>query len=89
MFVTNKVLEKFHDALLACDNILFFDKDLSKVTCFANEVGILVVDLDKINLDDADNFDEMILKLLFMSEFWLGVINLKNVNHLKKIKANN
>ena len=57
-FVTNKVLEKFHDALLACDNILFFDKDLSKVTCFANEVGILVVDLDKINLDDDKNFDE-------------------------------
>ena len=57
-FVTNKVLEKFHDAFLACDNILFFDEDLSKVTCFANEVGILFVDLDKINFDDDKMFDE-------------------------------
>ena len=57
-FVTNKVLEKFHGALLACDDILFFDEDLSKVTCFANEVGVLVIDLDKINLDDDNNFDE-------------------------------
>ena len=52
-FVTNKVLEKFHDALFACDDIL-----LSKVTCFANKGRVLVVDLDKINLDDDKNFDE-------------------------------
>ena len=26
--------------------------------CSANEVGILVVDLDEINLDDDKNFDE-------------------------------
>ena len=30
------------------------------------------------------NFMKMILKLLFMSKFWAGVINLKNANHLKK-----
>ena len=38
--------------LLANDDILFFDKGFSKVTFFANEMGILGVDLDKINLDD-------------------------------------
>ena len=41
----------------------FFDKDPSKVTFFANEMGILGVDFDKINLDDDDNFDKLILKL--------------------------
>ena len=38
--------------LLANDDILFFDKGFTKVTFFANEMGILGVDLDKINLDD-------------------------------------
>ena len=28
---------------------------------------------------------KIILKLLFMLDFWLGVINLKNANHLKNI----
>ena len=57
-FVTSKVLEKFYDALLANDDILFFSEDFSKVTCFTNEVGILGVDLDNINLDNNNNFDE-------------------------------
>ena len=56
--VTSKVLEKFHYALLANDGILFFDEDFSKATFFANEIGILCVDLDKINLDDDNNFYE-------------------------------
>ena len=33
-FVTSKMLEKFHDALLTNDNLLFYDKDFSKVTFF-------------------------------------------------------
>ena len=58
-FVTSKMLAKFHDALLTKDDILFFDEDLSKVTFFCNEMGILDVGLYKINLDDDDNsFDE-------------------------------
>ena len=52
------MLEKFHDALLANGDILFFDEDFSKVTFFANEIGILGVDLDKINLDEYNNFNE-------------------------------
>ena len=38
------MLEKFHDALFANDNILFFDGGFSKVTFFVNEMGILGVD---------------------------------------------
>ena len=40
LFVTNKILEKFYDDLLTNDDILFFDEDFSKVTFFANEMGI-------------------------------------------------
>ena len=29
---------------------------------------------------------KMILRLLFMSDFWLGVVTLKNAEHLKKDK---
>ena len=43
------MLEKFHDALFANGEIYFFDADFSKVTFFANEMGILGIDLDKIN----------------------------------------
>ena len=57
-FVTNKILEKFHDALLTNDDILFFDEDFSKDTFNANNMGILGVDLHKINLDDDNDFDE-------------------------------
>ena len=53
-----KMLKKFHDALNANDDILFFDEDFSKVSFSANQMGILDVDLDKINLDDDNNFDE-------------------------------
>ena len=48
-FVTSKMLEKLHDAL--------FD-DFSKVTSFANNMGILGIDLDKANLDDDNKFYE-------------------------------
>ena len=48
-------------------------------------MGILGEDLDKINLDDDNNFVKMILKLLFMPDFGLGLVNLKNKKDLKKI----
>ena len=54
--VTSKMFEHFHNALLANDDILFYDEDFSKVTFFANKMGILGVDFDKINLDDDNNF---------------------------------
>ena len=63
-FVTSKILEKFHDALLAND-ILFFDENLSKVTFFADEMGILGVDMMTII------FMKMILILILMKTFGL------------------
>ena len=38
--------------------MLFFDEHFSKVTFIANDMGILGVDLDKINLDDNNNFQK-------------------------------
>ena len=55
-FVTSKMLEKFDNALHANDDILFYNEDFDKVTFIANQKHILVVDLQKINLDN--NFNE-------------------------------
>ena len=84
-FAKSEMFEKFHDAILANVDKLFFDKDFSKATFFANEMVIFGVNLDKLTLMMIINFMKMILKLLFMSGFWLGVIDLNNVKHLKNI----
>ena len=54
--VVSKLLEKFHDTFFANDDMHYFDQNFSKVIFFANGMGILTVDLDKINLVDDDNF---------------------------------
>ena len=66
--------------------IYFFYEDFNKVTIFANQMVILAVDLDKIVLDDDDHdlLMKMILILLLIPYFWLGVVNLKNAEHVKK-----
>ena len=61
------MLERFHDALLTNDDMNFFNED-STVTFFANQMGILAVDLDKIILDD-DNLDEDGPDLAWYSNF--------------------
>ena len=39
-------------------DFLFFDKDFSKIKFFANQMGLLALDFNKINLDDGNDFDE-------------------------------
>ena len=56
-FVTSKLIKSLDDALIAYDDILFFDEDSNNVIFFGGDMGILSVDLDEINLDDV-NFDE-------------------------------
>ena len=58
LFVVSKMLEKFHDALNANEDILFSDEDFSKVTFFANQMVILGLDLGEINPDEDNNFDK-------------------------------
>lgn len=66
------MIKKLDDAIFATDNIIFIDEDSNNITFFSDEMGLLSVDLDKINLG-AVNF-EMISKILFTSDLWLGVI---------------
>ena len=49
-FVANKMLEKFNDALFADDDMNFINEGFNNVTFLGGEMGILSVDLDKINL---------------------------------------
>ena len=83
-FVTSKIIKKPHNALFEDDDILFFDGDSGNVTFSNDEIDIISVDLNNINLDDI-NFDENDLKLLFMSNVWLGIIDLNNAKRLKYI----
>ena len=57
-FVPSKMLEKFHDALPANDDILFFNEDFNKITIFANQMDILAVDLYETKLEEGNNFDK-------------------------------
>ena len=47
-------------------------------------MGILCVDLNSINFDDS-NYNKNEPESLFMSDFWLSIVNLSDVNHFKKI----
>ena len=56
--VTSKMLEKLDNALHANDDMLFYNEDFDKVTFIANQTNNFAVDLDKINLDNDNNFYE-------------------------------
>ena len=73
-FVTSKVIKNLHSALFADDNILFCDKDSGIVTFSSDEMSILSVDFNNNNLDDAILI-KVIIKLLFMLDLGLGVID--------------
>ena len=79
------MLERFDNALLANDDILFFIENFNKVTFIATQLYILAVNPDKI-LMKVIILMKMILILLLMSELWLGMVNLKNAKQLKKDK---
>ena len=91
-FVARKMLEKLDNVLNANDDILFYNEDFDKVTFIRDQRHILAADLDEINLGNDNSFDEDDSTLLFISDFWLGVVNLKSTKHLKndqrKINAN-
>ena len=57
-FVTIKMLEKLDNVVHANYDIFFFNGDFDKVTFMANQGNIFAADLDKINLDNDNKFDE-------------------------------
>ena len=70
--------------LYADDNLLYFKEDSDDVKFSFKEMGILCVDLNSINFDDS-NYNKNEPESLFMSDFWLSIVNLSDVNHFKKI----
>ena len=51
------MIQKLHEALFPNNDILFLDDDFGKVKFFGGEIGILSIDLDKINPDDVDFYE--------------------------------
>ena len=79
------MIKILYTALLADGGILFFDEDFGNAIFCCDEMGGLSVNVDNINLEVLIMM-KMILILLFMSDFWLGIVNLKKVKHVKKVK---
>ena len=69
-YITSKMIKKLHSTLFSDDDILFFDEESVNVTFFSDDIGILSVDLNSVNLDNA-NFDvdnpEMIIHVRLMA----------------------
>ena len=89
-FFKSKMIKKRYNALFSDDDILFFDGDSGNVTFSNDEMSILSVDLNIIiNLDEA-NFLKMILKLSFMSDFWLATTNvtMQSIQKINKQRIN-
>ena len=89
-FVTSKRVRRLKNLIMfylqtvICFSLVKILVTSGNATFCTDEMGTLNFDLNNTSLNDA-NWDEMILKLLFMPKLWLGVIDLSNTNHLKKI----
>ena len=55
-FVTSKIMKELFTALYTDESILFFDKCSGNIVFSCTEMGILIIDINNINLDN--NFDE-------------------------------
>ena len=77
------MIKKLYTDLYADENILYFNEDAGNVVFYCNKMGTLNIDVNNINLDN--NLTRMILILLFLSDFWFGIWNLKNAKHTKNI----
>ena len=68
-FVTSKTIKKLFTALYADENILCFNEDSGNVVFFCNEMGILIIDLNNMKLDNnfyEDDSDTIILVRLLI-----------------------
>ena len=78
------MIKKLLIVLYADDNLLYFKEDSDDVILSFKEMGILCVDLNSINFDNS-NYNKGEPISLFMSDFWLSIVNLRDVNYFKKI----
>ena len=72
LFITSKMIKIFFTAFYADKSILYFNKDSSNAFLICNEINVLNIDL-------------IIEILLFLSDIWLAILNLKNEKDLKKL----
>ena len=81
-FVASKMLEKLYTALFTDENTFYFNKILLMLHfvmmkwVFLMKVLIILILIIILM--------RMILMLLFLSDFWLGILDLKNAKYLKK-----
>ena len=68
------------------DDIVFVNEDSANVTFSSDEMGIFSVDLNNINLDRV-NFYEDDPEPLFLSDLWLDVIDLIELIDKKKFAS--
>ena len=77
------MIKKLYTALYADDDLLFLVKILVKshfvVMKWAFVSVILIISILVMLI-----MRKMILILLFFSDCWLGIVNLKNLKHIKK-----
>ena len=55
---------------------------------FSDDMGLNTINTDNINLDD-NNFHEDDPETIIHDRLWVGIININNTNHVKKINAKN
>ena len=76
------MIKKLLTALYADDNILYFKEDSGNfiiITCFLVIKWVFLLWMVTILTLMILIIMKMTLKLLFMSDSWLGIVNLKNV----------
>ena len=83
---TSKMLEKLDNALRANDDILFYDEDFEKVIIIACQRHILAADIDQINLDNDNNFEENNPDTIFHVRLLTWCSKFKKHKTLKKNK---
>ena len=81
-FVASKMIKRLFTALYADETILYYDEDSGNVAFICNKMGILNIDINNIIIIVIVTSMKMILILLFLSDIWVGILNLKNTKHL-------
>ena len=79
--VTSKMIEKLDDALFANDDVIL----INEVSNFWAVKWVFLVQILIILTLMMLILMKMILKLLSMSDFWLGVIHINSLNQVKRI----
>ena len=66
------------------ENLLYFNKGSGDALLNCSGMGILNIDFEILIL--MIHLIKMILILLFVSDFWPGILSLENAKDLKKVK---